>query len=207
MFSSCNYFSGITDSFLFPLGPSWLYRRSDNPDPGFNLFQLSLPCEKFSPSSHASHSYFWAVFRSLDGSITVHRGDMIDIWKRRLPKSCAIHTSKKLTHYEEGREGKLTLYFKDGTTALADVLVGADGVKSATRRTLFQSLAKKAEINGGKNAAVSAEALRKSITPVWTGTVAYRCLIPTERLQKLCPGHRACTTGLMVRSCRLHIYT
>lgn len=124
---------------------------------------------------------------------------MVDILQRNLPSSCATHTSKKLTHYHKGVDGKFTLYFADGTTATSDVLVGADGVRSATRRTMYESLAKNAERDGGQDATVSAETLRKFVDPMWTGTLAYRCLIPTKRLQELDPGHRACTTGFNVR--------
>ncbi|MEV7598846.1 FAD-dependent monooxygenase [Kitasatospora sp. NPDC089797] len=44
----------------------------------------------------------------------------------------AVHYGSALTRYESGR--MVTAYFADGSSAEADVLVGADGVSSATRR-------------------------------------------------------------------------
>ncbi|RSM44923.1 FAD-dependent monooxygenase [Amycolatopsis balhimycina DSM 5908] len=45
----------------------------------------------------------------------------------------AVHYDKALTHYENDGKG-VTAYFADGTSARGDVLVGADGIRSAVRR-------------------------------------------------------------------------
>ena len=47
-----------------------------------------------------------------------------------------IHLGRELAGYEQDAEG-VTLRFADGSTARADLLVGADGVRSAVRRTLL----------------------------------------------------------------------
>jgi len=47
-----------------------------------------------------------------------------------------IHFGRELTGYEQDIDG-VTLRFADGSTELADVLVGADGVGSAVRHTLL----------------------------------------------------------------------
>ncbi|KZT56920.1 FAD/NAD(P)-binding domain-containing protein [Calocera cornea HHB12733] len=54
------------------------------------------------------------------------------------------------------------LTFTDGTVAEADVLVGADGIKSVTRRVMYGDKA-------------------ESIEPKWSGCIAYRGLIPMEK--------------------------
>lgn len=41
---------------------------------------------------------------------------------------------KQFTHYEEASDGKITVYFEDGTSAQCDVLVGADGGNSRIRK-------------------------------------------------------------------------
>lgn len=41
---------------------------------------------------------------------------------------------KRLVRYEQGSDGCVTAFFADGSTAIGDVLVGADGASSAVRR-------------------------------------------------------------------------
>jgi 2-polyprenyl-6-methoxyphenol hydroxylase-like FAD-dependent oxidoreductase len=45
-----------------------------------------------------------------------------------------VHFGKEFTHYEARPDGTVTAHFADGTTAEADVLVAADGTRSAVRR-------------------------------------------------------------------------
>jgi 2-polyprenyl-6-methoxyphenol hydroxylase-like FAD-dependent oxidoreductase len=48
-----------------------------------------------------------------------------------------VHLGKRFTHYEEEPRGQVTAYFDDGSTATADVLVGADGAGSRVRAQLL----------------------------------------------------------------------
>ncbi|MEU8462374.1 FAD-dependent monooxygenase [Streptomyces sp. NPDC029003] len=66
--------------------------------------------------------------------LTVHRGDLHRMLAALLPQE-RVRTGKELLRYEEGPGGVL-LEFADGTTSVADVLVGADGVHSAVRRAV-----------------------------------------------------------------------
>lgn len=45
-----------------------------------------------------------------------------------------LHLDKEFDRYEHASDGTVTCYFTDGTTATADVLVGADGANSRVRR-------------------------------------------------------------------------
>jgi 2-polyprenyl-6-methoxyphenol hydroxylase-like FAD-dependent oxidoreductase len=47
-----------------------------------------------------------------------------------------LHMDKRLTSFDDGPDG-VTLHFEDGSTAQADVLVGADGLRSTVRRLLW----------------------------------------------------------------------
>jgi 2-polyprenyl-6-methoxyphenol hydroxylase-like FAD-dependent oxidoreductase len=44
-----------------------------------------------------------------------------------------VHYGKRFTHYERRDDGTVTAYFADGTSAVGDVLVAADGAHSAVR--------------------------------------------------------------------------
>lgn len=73
-----------------------------------------------------------------DGPLTVPRPMLLDMLKSRLSDLCTIHTSSHVASYEETSDGRVTIELKDGTTRTADILVGCDGVHSATRATLFR---------------------------------------------------------------------
>lgn len=64
------------------------------------------------------------------------------------------------------------LHFADGTTTICDVLVGADGIKSSIRAQIFREAADSAQD----------PSLLRYISPIWTGTMAYRGLIPAEEI-------------------------
>jgi len=48
----------------------------------------------------------------------------------------ALHYEKTFDHYVERDDGRVVAYFTDGSTAVGDVLVGADGANSRIRRQL-----------------------------------------------------------------------
>jgi 2-polyprenyl-6-methoxyphenol hydroxylase-like FAD-dependent oxidoreductase len=45
-----------------------------------------------------------------------------------------VHFDKNFTHYEQLSDGKVNIFFEDGTCASADILVGADGASSRVRK-------------------------------------------------------------------------
>lgn len=98
--------------------------------------------------------------------------------------------------YDDPASGPITLHFKDGSTAECDVLIGADGIKSAVRNLMFSNLAKEGKIT-------SEEATQRN--PVWSGTVAYRGLISKERLAEKAPEHRALSRSVIVSFSRTAI--
>jgi 2-polyprenyl-6-methoxyphenol hydroxylase-like FAD-dependent oxidoreductase len=48
-----------------------------------------------------------------------------------------VHFDKTFTHYQETPDGKITAFFEDGSSAVGDVLVGADGGHSQVRTQLL----------------------------------------------------------------------
>ncbi|KAF9224870.1 FAD/NAD(P)-binding domain-containing protein [Gyrodon lividus] len=137
------------------------YRRSDIRDGGYDWFHQML---RYGPSQ-------------------MHRQQMVAILEKCLPASCTVHFKKRLTSFAEppqhdgGLTEPITLSFADGTTATADILIGADGVRSAVRKTMFEAASEDGD-----------EAdLKQYIDATWTGMVVYRSLFPAENLRKVDP--------------------
>lgn len=90
----------------------------------------------------------------------LHRADLHNllIAKVKSLKPDAIRLNSRVTGFEESKDG-VQLKLSDGSRASADILVGADGVKSAVR----------AQIGGASGAS-------------YTGDAAWRLIVPAERL-------------------------
>ena len=91
-----------------------------------------------------------------------------------------LHLASKLVSYTEHPDS-VSLEFMDGSKRTCDLLVGADGIRSTMRRIFLTSR------HG-----------QESIEPVWTGTYAYRGLIPRDALLKTMAGHRATRVPVIV---------
>lgn len=126
----------------------------------------------------------------LGNLMVFHRADFQKVLLRRLPKSCKTHCSKRLRCYTQRRSGPIELLFEDGSTTTCDVLIGADGLKSAVRRSF---LGEKAQVAQSERRLAEVAEINAAVDPVWSGTNAYRALIPAERLHARAPGHRVFT--------------
>jgi salicylate hydroxylase len=90
----------------------------------------------------------------------MHRADLLDTLIRALP-SQRIHLGHKLVGFVD-HGGRVQAAFENGVEIEFDLLVGADGIHSTVRSAMFGS-----EI------------------PHFTGCVAYRGLVPADRLKHL----------------------
>ncbi|MHB0705176.1 FAD-dependent monooxygenase [Roseomonas mucosa] len=89
--------------------------------------------------------------------LTLHRADLLRALEEALPAEC-IRLGQRATGIAQDAAG-VHLAFADGTRATVAALVGADGIHSVVRAALF-----------GEE------------QPRFTGVVAYRAVIPRERL-------------------------
>jgi salicylate hydroxylase len=64
-----------------------------------------------------------------------HRADLLNALASGI-ESAHIHLGQRLTGIEERQSG-VTLTFANGTTRRADIVIGADGIHSVVRRTLY----------------------------------------------------------------------
>src|SRR6516165_8159571 len=85
--------------------------------------------------------------------LCMHRGDLHDALLSTVPAEC-VHTGRKLVGLDQAN-GRVTLTFADGSQAIADAVIGADGVHSAVRELLI-----------GRD------------EPVHRGRIAYRAVFP-----------------------------
>ena len=93
------------------------------------------------------------------GQQSVHRAHFLDELVKSVPSHRA-HFNKRIENLEDKQGGPVNMHFKDGTTATADVVIGADGIHSVVRAHLL-----------GKEAA----------KPVYAGSVVYRAQVPMEK--------------------------
>lgn len=92
--------------------------------------------------------------------LTIHRADLLSALERQLPDGIIRHGVGVAAI--ASRPGSATARLSDGTVLEGDVVVGADGIHSVVRTTLF-----------GADA------------PEFTGVVAYRAVVPREKLAGL----------------------
>lgn len=117
-----------------------------------------------------------------------HRAELQKLLASRLKSTNKIHFGKRLTKYDAAADsggdghGPITLHFMDGTQVECDLLVGADGVRSAVRRTTYDALADDADRSGN---AEEAQRLRAMREPVWSREISYRGLVPAQKLREL----------------------
>ena len=92
--------------------------------------------------------------------ITIHRADLLDVIASGFPAE-HIHLGHRLVGLADNGDSS-EAWFDNGARITADILIGADGIHSAVRASLF-----------GEEA------------PVFAGCVAYRGLVLTERIADL----------------------
>src|SRR6266568_598992 len=88
---------------------------------------------------------------------TAHRADLLDVLSASLPKEI-VKLGARCVSVETTDHGA-SARFTDGSEIEADVIVGADGIHSAVRASLF-----------GPDA------------PRFTGKICYRCLVPVDAI-------------------------
>jgi salicylate hydroxylase len=88
---------------------------------------------------------------------SIHRADLLDVLGAALPESI-LHLGARCESVESTSTGAVAR-FTDGSEVEADVVVGADGIHSAVRASLF-----------GPDA------------PRFTGKICWRCLVPIDAI-------------------------
>ncbi|KAI0630491.1 salicylate hydroxylase [Trametes polyzona] len=144
------------------------------------------------------------------GMLAFHRPDFQRVLLNHLSgATCRAFTRKRLVSYTQNNSPSsypsVTLHFEDGMTAAYDLLIAADGVKSAARQTMVTELAAVARAKGKQE---QAQRLLDAGPPKWSGTLAYRATIPSEKLRSLLPSHRVLENPMVYfgRNTQLTVY-
>ncbi|KAJ7771617.1 FAD/NAD-P-binding domain-containing protein [Mycena metata] len=104
-----------------------------------------------------------STFTDADAGMGVYRPAFLDALFPLLPNSNAIHFNKRCTSISTSTSGAQVIHFADGTTHEADLIIGADGIKSTSRNAV---------------AGTDKKLLQ------FTNTVAYRGMVPMETLRQ-----------------------
>jgi len=125
------------------------YRIGINPD-GSRALHACLPADLFKAFDLTcgvdSHKFAFltegleellTMPRAADDAdgVGIHRSVSRDVLRQVLLGGLddIVRFDKKFARYEQTSDGKVTVYFEDGTSASGDLLVGADGVNSGVR--------------------------------------------------------------------------
>ncbi|MER7796777.1 FAD-dependent monooxygenase [Microbacterium sp. NPDC096154] len=79
------------------------------------------------------------AFAQVNDTRIIHRGDFIDAFSKALPAG-ALHLDHRLTEIVDNGS-TATLTFANGNVVEADVVIGADGIRSLVRSTFFSDKA------------------------------------------------------------------
>ena len=100
------------------------------------------------------------------GMASIHRAELLDTFIKRIPNEiCSFGKRLKTIQQPSDEQGKVKITFEDGSTHEADLVIGCDGIHSRVRGALNPATAGASAVAGS----------------VWSGSWAYRGLIPRER--------------------------
>jgi 2-polyprenyl-6-methoxyphenol hydroxylase-like FAD-dependent oxidoreductase len=100
-----------------------------------------------------------------EASVSIHRGALQQILLQHLPNT-SIQLNKRLNALEQLPNGRVKATFLDGSSEESDLLIGADGLRSTTRKAIFGE-----------------KPLRYSSHTCWRGIIPYRIENPSKTLE------------------------
>ena len=141
--------------------------------------------------------------KTIDGSINLHRAEFLKLLTDAIQPSLdsgliRVHFNKRLKAYSYSQstdESQIILNFSDSSTGEADILIGSDGVRSATRASMYTHFASQYPAKSKES-----EEMLKHVEPSWSGTFAYRALAdPSKLTNSEHAVHQSASKGIVVR--------
>ncbi|KAI0329969.1 FAD/NAD-P-binding domain-containing protein [Cubamyces sp. BRFM 1775] len=164
------------------------------PRPWFVIRELGLDQELLKIAGNGERPNMAMVYRKADQkegftfhvtkddeaeNWTFHRGELQTVFLDNLHARERIHLGKRFVSYSQPADSaaQIEVQFQDGSTAVCDLLVGADGIRSGVRGAMYTQLAERAKARGQEDKAL----LLKSCIPAsFSGIVVYRALVKLD---------------------------
>ncbi|POS72460.1 mannitol 1-phosphate dehydrogenase [Diaporthe helianthi] len=108
-----------------------------------------------------------ATVKCPGGQRGVKRSDFLDELIKHVPEGVAKF-GRRVTHYTESANGKVTLHFREGDDEIHDAVIGCDGIKSNIRKALLSETSKPENAHA-----------------TFSGKFCYRGLIPMDEAVSL----------------------
>jgi len=102
-------------------------------DAGFQIKKIHIRDSKMKVITGTDQTYVKERFGY--GITTIHRARLAKVLSSYIPKE-RLHLGKRLKHVKE-ENGKVKAFFEDGTQVEGDFIIGADGIKSKVRQSIF----------------------------------------------------------------------
>ncbi|KAJ4393857.1 hypothetical protein N0V93_003072 [Gnomoniopsis smithogilvyi] len=100
---------------------------------------------------------------------SAHRKDLLDIMVEFIPDGTVLFEKKAVEVKQMGN--KVVVYFADGEQISVDAVIGADGIRGISREAVLGALAP------------------DLVSPKYTGTYAYRGIVPMDDAKKVLGSH------------------
>ncbi|KAI2776520.1 FAD/NAD(P)-binding domain-containing protein [Daldinia loculata] len=117
---------------------------------------------------------------------SAHRRDLLDIMESFIPEG--IVKFGKRAYSVEQVESKVLIRFQDGTVEAVDAVVGCDGVKGITRRTVLGGIAP------------------EEVQPTFCGMYIYRGIIPMQEAKRILGYHAGDAKFFMAKQKAVVVY-
>jgi 2-polyprenyl-6-methoxyphenol hydroxylase-like FAD-dependent oxidoreductase len=106
-----------------------------------SIIQAGVPLQSFGIANHRGRPLQLMDIQAVkakygEPSVVIHRGNLQQILLKELA-STSIQLGKRLASLEHLADGRVQARFENGSLTESDLLIGADGLRSATRRAIF----------------------------------------------------------------------
>ncbi|KAI1465822.1 FAD/NAD(P)-binding domain-containing protein [Daldinia caldariorum] len=140
--------------------------QNEKPDFKHSIFDVLYAEEGFGEKRGWKRGLIGAPYFTRSGA---HRRDLLDIMESLVPKGIVKFGKRAYSVEQVGN--KVLMRFQDGTVETADAVVGCDGVKGITRRTVLGNIAP------------------EEIPPTFYGMYMYRGIIPIREAKEILGTH------------------
>ncbi len=106
---------------------------NDVMEQGFQLSKMNLRNARMGIITGTDQTYIREKYGF--GITAIHRARLVRVLAKHIPEH-RIHLGKRLLRVEE-KNDKVTAFFEDGSSAIGDYVIGADGIKSKVRNSIF----------------------------------------------------------------------